>query len=506
MVGERKGRAKSPSATIRFGNAAVLSASYAPILAAIYAAPAVAADWQITPSIAVTESVTDNAPGNPRGSERADAFTTVTPGVSVREQSARVNLSLDYSVTGYKYIDNSNLDTIQHNLLAGGTTELMRQLLFLDAQASVSRQSISATGPQSANNAPLATNSTTVKTYTLSPYLRNHLGSFADSEFRYGFSQFYAGALNDTTTNRFTETLTSGEEFNRFRWVGLLDSINQTASTTSASQAALTGTAGSSFHRLASFAPQYALDRYFILLGSVGYEKISDATLTNQPDGPIGSAGIRVNPGPRSSFSVLANHRFDSNYLTGDASYILTPTTRIDAAITRDISTTQSQFAQNLSYLATDQTGGFVDTRTQQAFIINNPAFSLTNASFLDKRASVRMTTDLLRDSFFAEIYRESHSSGVATSQELVYGGRANWNHELQPLLNLFVTVQYADEKFDALAGREDQTYNGEAGLHYSLSETLHADLTYDFIYRFSNVPQGGLREDIVTLGLKKTF
>lgn len=83
-------------------------------LAVISAQPAFAAEWTIKPSISVQESITDNANSGPPGQEKGDLISTVTPGVSIRGEGARLNLSLDYALSGSHYLDNDNLDRIQH--------------------------------------------------------------------------------------------------------------------------------------------------------------------------------------------------------------------------------------------------------------------------------------------------------------------------------------------------------------------------------------------------------
>lgn len=291
----------------------------------------VAAEWTITPTVGVKQSFTDNAAAAPRGQEKSDTFTTVTPGVWITGVGDRLKLDLDYAYYRSFYFDNSELNNSHHSLLGGGTAELIPELLFFDARGAIFQQTINPTGVQSAStdNPTPASNSRSVKAYSLSPYLHNRFSSFAESELRYEFAQTLQGSGAGTaTTHRISETLNSGDDFTTIKWTTLLDASETKGSGSSAAPtvtAPFGGPAGDSSRRLALFSPEYAFNRYLIFLSALGYEKIDDPTLTNSPDGIIGNAGVRVNPGPRSTFRVLWNHRYESNYITGDASYLIGP-------------------------------------------------------------------------------------------------------------------------------------------------------------------------------------
>ena len=62
-----------------------------------------------------------------------------------------------------------------------------------------------------------STNETEYYNYSLSPYLRNHLGSFADTELRYTFAQNEFknsgnGTIPSSLTNQITGVMNSGTE------------------------------------------------------------------------------------------------------------------------------------------------------------------------------------------------------------------------------------------------------------------------------------------------------
>jgi uncharacterized protein (PEP-CTERM system associated) len=478
-----------------------------------WATPASADEWIVIPSIELRQSFTDNAPHAPKGQEKADTFTSITPGISIAGSGDRLNLNLSYYFTRNQYFDNTELSDTQHNLLGAGTVELIEDMLYFDARGSISQQLENPTGPQSAGSVGSNANTRMVKSYSLSPYLRNRFGGFGDSELRYSFNQTDQGAAGTTTTNAISETLTSGDDFTRFRWEADLNASETEASdvdNTASINDVFGGPAHDSSRRLAAFSPEYVMSRYWSLLGSIGYEKIDDPTLVDEPNGIMGNAGVRVNPGPRSTFRVLWNHRFNSNYFTGDGSYLIGPTSRVDFAYTRDIQTSSSLYADNLSYLGTDQYGNFIDLRSLTTFQLDNTAFGISNAAFIQERASLRFSTELQRDSFYAELYRETRDSQAALANQTTNGLNLSWTRSISELMSLNVRLNYTDSEFDQISAgsepREDQAIFGGPGLIYNFSESLTGTLNYDFLYRFSNAAGGDSRENIITVGVRKAF
>src|SRR5258706_15079699 len=102
--------------------------------AVLFAAPASAATWVIVPTLSVSETVTDNVNLAPAGSERRDWVTSVSPGISVSASGPRLRLSAAYSPQ-LVYRANQGTDDVFQQLNANANTELMQQLLFVDATA-----------------------------------------------------------------------------------------------------------------------------------------------------------------------------------------------------------------------------------------------------------------------------------------------------------------------------------------------------------------------------------
>jgi uncharacterized protein (PEP-CTERM system associated) len=153
--------------------------------------PVVAGEWTITPSIAISETASDNVFLSTSEAKSA-LVSDITPGISVNGSGGRSNLHLEYQMHNLFYsTDPSEHNQVQNALNASGTLEALENWLFIDATGAILQQSISAFGAApAASNVSTNVNSNIAETstYSLSPYLRGSFGSFADYGVRYTLS------------------------------------------------------------------------------------------------------------------------------------------------------------------------------------------------------------------------------------------------------------------------------------------------------------------------------
>jgi uncharacterized protein (PEP-CTERM system associated) len=382
----------------------------------------------------------------------------------------------------------------------------------VDGAAAV--QQLPSNGQLPVSSSPLAasTNLTTVGTYNISPYMKNHFGNFADSEFRYTFNQVFPGSSSDTsftgtnqlsnaTSNRLTETLVSGSDFTRLLWTVVADGDNTT----------FDGSTPDTSSRLLQASGEYRLDRQVGLLASVGYELISDPTFfpDPEPDGPIGSIGIKYTPGPRTSLILNLNHRYNSNFVTGSGSYLISPDSRIDASYTDQVYTSsQSLFSNNLSFLTTDQFGNFVDSRTAQLFSLGGTNLGFESDAFRLRTFSVGLHAVEGRNTFDAGAFWQDRDVFLTGEDDTAFGGAVSWGRALTPVANLNLTLRYANEQFDIPFQESDhQQLVGLGGsLVYRLNNMLDGVFTLNYTREFANVPTSAFEETVVSFGLQKHF
>ncbi|MDO8958540.1 MAG: TIGR03016 family PEP-CTERM system-associated outer membrane protein [Rhodocyclaceae bacterium] len=157
-------------------------------------------NWQITPSIAIDGTYTDNV-NLAATNQKSDFITRISPGIRIDGQSARASVNLNYQWQHYAYANSSARSNQQQSLAANGKLELVEQWLFLDASHNISQQAVSAFGTQGVGNELLNANRTEVSSYRLSPYIQGRLANVADYQLRYSgtHTSSDAGALSGGT-------------------------------------------------------------------------------------------------------------------------------------------------------------------------------------------------------------------------------------------------------------------------------------------------------------------
>ena len=143
--------------------------------------------FTVNSGFSVTQTVTDNR--NLSATERqADAVTVLTPNVRITSRAGRVQGSLDYALSGVYYARSPSRFELQNALDALVSAELIPGYAFIDARASISRQSISALGLQGERPSSINRNSTEVRTFSLSPRFQGERGrglSYEIGRFRF---------------------------------------------------------------------------------------------------------------------------------------------------------------------------------------------------------------------------------------------------------------------------------------------------------------------------------
>jgi uncharacterized protein (PEP-CTERM system associated) len=171
---------------IEFHRLIVLGASMGCVTFSVFAG-----DWKVVPTIAINETASDNIfLGSSQ--TKSGLVSDVTPGISIDGSGGRSKLHLAYQMHNLFYsVDPTANNQVQNSLNAFGTLEAVDNWFFIDASGVISQQSISAFGaaPASSNvNTSINSNITESSTYSISPYFRGSLGSFADYQLRYNLS------------------------------------------------------------------------------------------------------------------------------------------------------------------------------------------------------------------------------------------------------------------------------------------------------------------------------
>ena len=231
-----------------------------------------AANWRLEPSIAVTETYTDNVDLDSNVSQ-SDFVTQITPQIAIIGRGGRMNMSFVYAPNYFFYPgDDEDKHDLRHSLDASLNSELVRDTFFIDMKANISQRFLDRRAAITSVEASRTDNRRTVQTYQFSPYLVHTFGSWATAQLRYDMAYIReAEDAEQTTLNTFfgnslshegSFTLSNGRRFSKINWT-LVANYRDEGRESSTNYKTTTMRADLS----------YQLTNIFALLGSVGYQK-----------------------------------------------------------------------------------------------------------------------------------------------------------------------------------------------------------------------------------------
>lgn len=487
-------------------------------LLAVGAAPAFADEWRVVPSLEVSESYNDNVNlATENSPQRGDLITTVSPGALVTEKGGRVNFSVSYHPQQLFFAFGSGSNQLRQRLEGTGDAELLRDSLFFRTNASVDQQFVNTAAPVTGTTLTSSSNLQTVQVYQMGPEFRHHFGQYVniDSTVQYTAVRPSGGIVSDADIIDNTVQASGGQYFGRLGWTltgedkrtfrSASSSNGTTGLTNSTGLPATfgTGIASTTRDQLGRADFRYAVtERVSALLG-VGYEKIRDPTLLTQPNGLIWDVGFEYKPNSRITLDLTYGRRFAKPNWYGSASYEFLPGSKLTASYSESIQTSQSVLGNTLSNIGIGPNGLPIDTRTGLPISLGNPAFSLTNSTFRQKRFDVMGNLTRERNTFLLDAFDEERIFEVAQVDTTAFGGTFSWIRQLRHALDMNFSVNYIHTDFGGGTGRSDDLYTSALGFTYRISRSITSQLQALRTQRVSNVSGTGLSNNVITLYLR---
>ena len=270
------------------------------VLALIFSASTVGAQDRslvVTPAFSITQQFTDNlnlSASNPR----SESITTISPGVRLSVRSSRLQGSLDYSLNGVIYGRESASSNFQNALRSSLQGEFLENHGFVNASASISRQSISALELQGDRPSSINANSTELRSFSLAPSLRGRL--FGDVNVNASLAaSVVSSAGGDSSTQ--SAALGIGDSSRAIGWA--LD-LNRVVSDFDGGRRSQQD----SLRATLSYAPQPDL-RLFVNGGT----ELNNVQTAGDRSSVTWGGGVTWQPTPRTQFGLTGEKRFFGN-------------------------------------------------------------------------------------------------------------------------------------------------------------------------------------------------
>ncbi len=484
--------------------------------------------WQITPSIGLSEELTDNAGVSPNGSKQGDLITTLQPGLAIVGDTQRLQVNLSYTPSVYVYARESDQDRVAQDFNGRALATLIPQTLFLDLRGFGSEQAMfGGRGPNTVGTLP---SNEVAQTYDFSatPYLLHRFGTYGTGEIGYSIEQtvqtgattfgsvpslvplsaFPAFGNQRTTTQNGHAAFVTGEAFGRYNGTALASVTRFDGQ----------GVLADAHRDIFSIDNGYAISRTITLLATGGYENIQyGGTAPLHISDAIWDVGVRWTPNADSTLTVRYGHHDGSNSATIDGALAPSPRTRVYVRYSTGLTTGAEQLQNALATTNLDALGNPIDYTTGAPVFVASNFFGVQDSLSRLRRISVSGAYLLDRDTFTATVESDDYKvlslngpPGAPTfgSNSGTYGS-LTWLHQLSPRLTSSLYFQYGQRFLEGPPVNVTQDLVvGSASLSYQFARDLtgsvlvsHQDTTGG-----GGVGVGSGAQNLLLVSLVKTF
>lgn len=452
-----------------------------------------AAEWLFAPYVGLTEQFTDNAFGTSTDREH-DFITSLNSGFSLTGEGSRLQLAAEYDISYDFYARNDELNGFRHRLLGSADTELVDEHFFILSQIAFTEETLSRSGNTSFVDRTVSSDRTRVLTTRISPYYTQDFGGTAVGLAQYTYSRvdFYDTDVGSSTTqpdnnqtHRVDLSLGSGRNFTRTTW--LVEAFGVDSEVRGGDDLRRATIAGSG---------QMPINKYIALIGSTGWDEF-DAENVNNSDisGFFFGGGVRLTPGPRTDFAIQVGRRYGSGVVDMDLTYLVSSETTLTASYNVDIATAGQSLA-DVNVL--DRNGELINPN----FVGDGYVDAITKAEVF----SLGLVGVKGLNTYGGTVrYSQRDFLSEGTNDEVVTVD-GSFARLLSPQLEFSVSGGYSQVLDPEFAGGKDKIFYGSAALNYQFTADLSGSLVYGYFDRNSENGTDDLRENNISVSVRKAF
>lgn len=438
-------------------------------------------EWTIEHGVSMSQTVSDNIDQDPDGERTVGFVTRAGPNVSISGKTARLVARLTADMAGVTQFGGDNEGfTVDPNFSGSSTSELARDVMFLDLNGSVRRQLLDSRNATSVSGASTE-NRDIVAAFTASPYVVHRLADFADVEWRYRVSPVLVDSSNESNvlSQGGSLVLDSGPDFSFLNWNFTNNVRHELRSEGSDITTANT-----------DFGVAYPLWRGFSVLGAIGYEyRTGDNDDDFNFDGVTWRTGFQWNPNPDLNLQANYGRRDDEDNFDASLNYQVGPKTSVNASYAESLETSQGRAISNLGQPDDDP---------------ELDPFTFSDDTTRVRTVRLRAFHNSGLDSF-GLTGLVGKSDGGSDGDEDFYAARITWGRSLSQELSLNTSAGYDHSNFKE-DNRKDDTYRVNLGLTYRLYSNAQAFASYGFEKRDSDRGNDSFYENAATVGLSLSF
>lgn len=270
---------------------------------------ALAAEWEFTPVLNVTETYTDNVTLAIDQDSESDWISQINPGLILTGKGKKLELTLGYQMQNILYAGDSERNNTYHQLNADVHMTLAPRWLFLDASSTLSQQVLSPDENVSIGNLNIVGGREDVQASSISPYVSTRLSSWVLADLRYTHDRVeYSGdTAIDSFSDQVSYQLQSAKAFGSWTWL-----LRYTEQDIEYSNQSITQIRADEKRRDAVFDLGFQVSARIRLTGQVGYEdnEYQVSADSEVPEGDYWSLGAIWMPSAQTTLSASGGYRY----------------------------------------------------------------------------------------------------------------------------------------------------------------------------------------------------
>jgi uncharacterized protein (PEP-CTERM system associated) len=507
--------------------------------------------WAFQPRIDAQELITDNIfqAHSPR---QWDAVTYFAPGFTLAGDLPKLQLYFQFQPTLQMHVEAGSLNSLTQQYSGTALATLVDDLAYLDVRAISGVNSVygglggiggvganAVAGTSAANVSGLGNNNFNLNknnqvqnsSLSISPYLLRRLGDYGNVKLGYSFnlshsealtgflaSPFPSGGTNQQTfiSNEILAHYDTGDMFAQLQYS--FDADLSQGQTTTGSQFYQT-VAGvnptgpnnyTSYNNYVTNRVSYQINPTIQVFVTGGYEYVRYTNQTYQTNnGPTWSVGTTLTPGPDALLTLSYGYNNGYYQFNGSGYYNITARTSVNASYYSSQGT-QLQYLQNQLGLASGP--NLVNGQNGGQLFVNTNLLGPQNGVFRFDTFQIGAQTIMNRDIISANLSITKSSQQGINAAPPSNGSSFNvqWVHELNQDMTLTTAAAYNTLSQSAVLSTinpgNSHAYIFSTALQYQLSPTLGASLRYSFFDRISEVSSNSIYQNLIVLGVSKTF
>jgi uncharacterized protein (PEP-CTERM system associated) len=499
--------------------------------------------WILTEHIGVDEIATDNVEF-PETGHRGDLISDFSGGGILTANSDRVYGELSLTGTYRQLIDNQEFDGFRAYGYANEAVTLLPGTLYLGLRGLMDDISREGLGLQN----PLAEVSTLTQAYEISasPLYYTQFDGLTMNLLRYELGQVWfnrnlgaikAPGLVLSQLSDSTDQIVRDD----FRMDGTFDPRLLTDISLSGSiYSTVLPNPHDYINERGQIINAYALTRSLAVIGAIGAERLHDYNAPRiDGEDAIWSLGARYLPNA-DSYALLTYGRNDlKSDFAGELAWRITPLTSLYTDYTDSVITAQQLAISNNNVSELGPSGTFTHVAFAESPVLStlddpllnsgppgsgnqtaaiglpltelNNALPLENGLFRIKALRATLSTQILDNNFDLTYikYDQTELAGHTPFTDTTQVAILSWHRFLSPDVLALIDVRVGNEngpESASLPSASTDRYGTTLDLDWEITEGLAGRLRYDFIYHDTHPSSVSADEEVLSVGLYKTF